>query len=871
MLILCLLCCAAALFARHSKGGYLVYKYIGAGSVPNTSKYEITVVHYVNCAEVQFELSSVFIGIFTANDKKLYRQVEIAGTTQRYLQKQYFDGCISPKPDICFYLASYISTIELPDNPAGYILAEQECCRAEGILNVANSGQVGSTNSNNIPGTISSTDYHTNSSPLMAIKDTAVICHSSPFSLDFGTTDPEGDDLQYAFCDATSGGTRDNRQPKPPSNPPYIPITYTSPYSGSQPMGKGITINPKTGLITGTAPAKTGNYTLSVCITEYRKGVAIATTKKEILVTVADCSLSAASLLPSYINCDSYSFTFSNESYANDVSSYAWDFGVPVSDASLLRQPTPTFTYQDTGTYHVKLTVTSGDNCTDTASSLVRIYPGFSAGFSIAGSCYLSPFTFTDASYTKWGRITSYRWDFGDLSSASDTSVQKNASYQYATAGNRTATLMISSDKGCRDTVSKIVSINNKPYISTPFTDTLICNGDHLLMNVTASGDYFQWLPAYNISDVSVANPIVYPTDTTIYTLTVRDKQCIDSVKLKVNVIDFVSLSIPAETKLCATDSVVLQPVSNALYYNWQQSGNAQTLSNINIKYPKAAPLQNTSYSVTGSVGHCSAKAKTDLLVSPYPVATVSNDANICYGNTVQLHAATVAAHYTWSPASSLLHANTLNPLAGPEQTTAYVFTFSDTFYCTKNVYDTVLVNVVPLPVADAGDDTAIVLGQPLKLTATANEETSFRWSPVTDISNRVSPNPVVTITNPNIRSVTYFVTAENYVGCIGTDSVHIRVFTSRADIFIPSAFTPDGDGTNDIFKPITPGIAQLYYFRVFNRLGELLYETTKPGEGWDGMYKGKKQAAGTYVYAAAGVDYEGIMISKRGTVVLIR
>lgn len=871
MLILCLLCCAASLFAKHSKGGYLVYRYLGAGSSPNTSKYEITVVHYVNCNEVQFELSSVFVGVFTSDNKKLYRQLEIQGTTQRYIQKQYFDGCISPKPDICFYLAFYISTIELPDNPAGYILAEQECCRAEGILNVANSGKVGSTNSNNIPGIIDNTDYHTNSSPLMDIKDTAVICHNSPFSLDFGTTDPNGDDLQYVFCDATSGGSRDYRQPKPPSNPPYTPITYNTPYSGSQPMGKGITINPKTGLITGTAPDKTGNYTLSVCITEYRKGVAIATTKKEILVTVADCSLSAASLQPLYINCDSYSFTFSNESYANNVSTYAWDFGVPVSDAALLSQPTPAFTYSDTGTYHIKLTVTSGDNCTDTASSVVKIYPGFSADFTVAGSCYLSPFTFTDASYAKWGQITSYRWNFGDLSSTSDTSVQKNAFYQYITTGNRTATLMVESDKGCRDTVSKTVAVDNKPYISAPFADTLICNGDYLPVNVMATGDYFQWSPAYNISNASVANPVVYPADTTLYTLLVRDKQCVDSIKVKVNVIDFVTLSLPAQTKLCATDSVVLQPVSDALHYSWQQSGNVQTLSSVSVKYPKAAPLQTTMYSVTGSVGHCSAAAKTDVLVSPYPAATVSNDVSICYGNTVQLHANTVAAHYAWSPASSLRHANTLNPLAGPAQTTAYVFTFNDTFYCTKNVYDTVLVNVIPLPIVDAGDDTATVTGQPLQLTATSNEETSFRWSPVTNISNPVSSSPVITIINPDVQAITYFVTAETSSGCIGTDSVHIKVFNSRADIFIPSAFTPDGDGINDIFKPITPGIAQIYYFRVFTRLGELLYETTKPGEGWNGVYKGKKQPSGTYVYAAAGVDYKGTTISKKGTVVLIR
>ncbi len=871
ILILCLLGCVVTLFARHGKGGYLVYRYLGPGNTPNSSGYEVTVVHYVNCRETQFELDDVYVGIFDAGTKRLVRTVGIGRSSQRFIQKQDFDKCINPKPDVCFFLAFYTSTIQLPDNRTGYILAEQECCRAEGILNINNSGQIGTTNSNNIPGVISGIDYHTNSSPEMSIKDTSVICHNSPFELDFGTSDPDGDELQYSFCDATAGGTRGDRQPNPPSTPPFDAIAYNSPYSGSLPLGRNVSIDAKTGLIKGIAPDKTGTYTIAVCITEYRKGIAIGTTKKEILITVADCSLSAASLLPSYINCDSFSFTFSNEAFASNVSSYQWDFGAPVANASLLTQPVPTFTYPDTGAYRIKLIVTSGDNCVDSASSIVKIYPGFQADFTINGSCFQSPFLFTNTSYTKWGNIIKYKWDFGDESSIKDTSDQRNVSYQYPTQGNRTATLMIASDKGCIDTAANTVVVNSKPQISRPFTDTLICRDDRLTIDVKAAGDFFQWTPAYNISNVSVVNPVVDPFDTTVYMLTVRDKQCIDSVRFIVNVIDFVSLSLPAEVRLCATDSVILNPVSNALHYSWQQSDGASTLNNTNIKYPKAVPLQSTTYSVTGSVGHCAATAQMNALVSPYPVATVSNDVSICYGNTAQLHASTVAAHYAWSPATSLVDARTLNPLAGPEQTTAYILTISDTFYCKKNVYDTVVVAVIPLPQIDAGNDTAAVLGQPLQLAAISNEEVSFKWSPDVYISNRSLADATVTITNSGIRSMTYFVTAKTYQGCISTDSVHIKIFTSKPDIFVPSAFTPDRNGVNDILRPITVGIAKLYFFRVYNRLGELLFETTKQGEGWDGFFKGKKQMAGTYVYAAAGIDYTGITISKKGTAVLVK
>ena len=870
LLILCLISCVTTAFARHGKGGYLVYKYLGAGSA-NTSKYEITVVHYVNCRETEFELSSVYVGVFDGSSHYLVETLDINRSSQRYIQKQQFDGCINPLPEVCFFLAFYVATVELPNNNAGYILAEQECCRAEGISNMVSSGEIGTTNSNTIPGIINGVDYHTNSSPDVVIKDTVVICHSSPFELEFGTTDPDKDGLTYSFCSATAGGTRGDRQPNPPSSPPYASVNYSQPYSGLSPLGSNVTIDAKTGLIKGIAPSGTGNYTIAVCITEYRNGVVIAVTKKEILITVADCTLSAASLKPSYTNCDSYDFTFQNESFASNISSYEWDFGTAVNDASLLTQPTPSFTYSDTGTYTIKLKVTSGANCADSAISLLKIYPGFSAGFAVNGSCYQSPFLFTDTSYVKYGSINSYQWNFGDVNTTADTSNQKNASYQYATAGNVMATLIVTSTKGCIDTAVKTVTVNTKPQIILPFTDTLICRDDRLPVPVQSSGNVFSWGPNYNITSTTIANPVVYPFDTTVYSLVVRDKQCIDSVKLIVNVIDSVTLRLPVEERMCATDSIQLQPVSNALYYNWSEPNLTQTIDNYTAKKPMAAPLSSTTYSLTASVGHCSANAQTSVLVSPYPTAAVSDGGSICYGSTLRLHATTAAANYNWSPAVSLNGANTLNPLAGPQQTTAYVLTISDTFYCAKQVTDTVLIQVIALPQVDAGRDTVAVIGQPLQLTAVTNQEASFAWQPATNISNSHVYDPVITIGSSSPDSLTFFVTVKTSQGCTATDSVHVKVYQSQPDIFIPSAFTPNGDGRNDIFKPINAGIAKVFFFRVYSSLGELLYETSKDGDGWDGTYKGQRQRSGTYVYALKGVDYTGRVIVKKGTVVLIR
>ncbi|MFM9709538.1 hypothetical protein, partial [Streptomyces galilaeus] len=93
------------------------------------------------------------------------------------------------------------------------------------------------------------------------------------------------------------------------------------------------------------APATVGDYVVGVCASEFRNGVLIGRTKKEIHITVADCSLSAAALKPSYITCNGYTLSFQNESGSSAVDKYLWDFGVTTSTTDTSTSPTPTYTY----------------------------------------------------------------------------------------------------------------------------------------------------------------------------------------------------------------------------------------------------------------------------------------------------------------------------------------------------------------------------------------------------------------------------------------------------------------------------------------------------------------------------------------------
>jgi gliding motility-associated-like protein len=143
---------------------------------------------------------------------------------------------------------------------------------------------------------------------------------------------------------------------------------------------------------------------------------------------------------------------------------------------------------------------------------------------------------------------------------------------------------------------------------------------------------------------------------------------------------------------------------------------------------------------------------------------------------------------------------------------------------------------------------------------------TDYLWSPGFGLSDVTSPNPMVTVTS----DITYTVIASTPAGCKGEASVTIKVYEGP-QIYVPTAFTPNGDGKNDVFKPFPVGISKYNYFRVFNRWGQVIYSTVNFNQGWDGTIGGKMQPTGTYVWMVEGITKENKKITKRGTVVLIR
>lgn len=859
-------------FADHLKGGWIYYEYLGNGTDPNTSRYRVTVKQYMRCNALGGQLDpEVFLGIFDGGSDQLIQTITIPLSGTDFDQKSDF-ACIPNPPVVCYRVDQYVAIIDFPDNTGGYILTVQRCCRISGILNIDGSDSTGLTYTNKIPGIINGQSYRNNSSPQFAQKDTVIVCRNSFFTFDFSATDQDGDSLSYSFVDGFLGGdeTATGARPNPPvlPLPPYTSnalVSYSGGYSGSFPMGPDVGINPVDGIISGIVPGAIGTYVVAVAVNEYRGGVLIGSTRKEIHIDVGDCQITAAHLMPKYISCDGYSLTFRNETPIPAGSIYTWNFGDSNSGINnTSAAPDPTHIYSDTGVYVVKLKITSPGGCQDSTTALAYVYPYFFAGFITQGQCKNIPIQFSDTTKTTYGAVNSWSWNFGDPSADGDTSHLKNPMYAYSTAGTYDITFSVANDKGCASTITKTISIQDKPDFAVT-NDTLICSIDTLQLNAAGAGSVF-WTPGYNINNQNNPSPLVSPDVPTKYYVTFTDPfGCIATDSVFVDVKQFVTVDAGADTGICGGDTVHLSLISDALNYQWSP---AAFLDNDMIKNPIATPSATTKFYATGNIGKCQHTDSVTVRVTSYPGAGAIPDTAICLGESIQFNASG-GSIYSWSPPFFLNDPDIPDPVANPVASIRYIVTIRDTLGCPKPAYDTVVVQVQNI-IADAGpSDTSVVVNQPLQLNATGGQ--FYLWTPSTGLNNPSIASPVAILSN----DIDYVVNVSTAAGCFDTDTIRVKVYQLLPDMYVPNAFTPDGDGKNDVFRPIAIGIKQIDYFRVFNRWGVLVYSSDKNVNirsiGWDGRYKGKPQDSAVFVWMAGGVDYLDNKITKKGAVTLIR
>ncbi len=846
--------------AAHIIGGEMLYVYRGVGSTPNTSVYVITLKLFRDQHTTGAAMPpDVYIGIFNNDNGNQFpgtdKPYDVFKSSEGPVQVDPFPPCISNPPTLDYNVGIYTFTVTLPNNLSGYTATYQTCCRVNPLANVFNTtgvGGTGSTYSCSIPAV-------PDNSPAFSTSIDA-ICRERHFTLRFNASDDDGDSLVYAFAPAFNGGSAQNASNVNPAPPNYFSVSYNNGFSPVTPLGSDATIDSKTGIISGIAP-DVGKYVVCVAVTSFRNGKLIGEHRKDFIVNVTDCDFGGVQLNPKGVSCDGFNVSFSNGIRSALNHTFFWTFGDPASggaDTSTLEEPT--HVYSDTGVFVYKLVINKGDQCSDSATQIQKVYPGFFPGFKSTGRCINATILFTDTTKSKYGLVNSWRWHFDDPLVPGDTSHLQNPSYVYTVVGNYPVQLIVTNSKGCIKTVTDTILIIDKPIFALT-NDTLICSIDTLQLTSTGSGSIF-WTPNYNINNQGSFTPVVSPKITTTYSATLTETPgCFATHSVTVNVVDRVTLNAGNDSTICQTDIIRLNTISDGLHYKWTP---AISLNIDTAKNPLANPLTNTTFHVIASIGKCNISGDVAIRVVPYPKANAGNDTTICFPGSYQLRA-TGGVSYLWSPSIFLNDAHIADPVTTPSQSIRYIVAVSDVLGCPKPVFDSVIVQVEKV-VADAGPrDTSVVVNQPLQLFGTGAE--LFLWTPSTGLNNPDIGNPIAVLS----ENQQYILHIQSAAGCTATDTINVIVYKVDPGLYVPNAFTPNGDGKNDVFRPIPIGMKFIKYFRVYNRSGQLIFSTSIQNKGWDGTFKGAPQDANIYVWIVEGVDYQNKIIFEKGSVMLVR
>ena len=236
----------------------------------------------------------------------------------------------------------------------------------------------------------------------------------------------------------------------------------------------------------------------------------------------------------------------------------------------------------------------------------------------------------------------------------------------------------------------------------------------------------------------------------------------------------------------------------------------------------------------------------------------------ICEGKSENLSvSSTGGGTYKWYPSTGLSSDTSANPIARPTDSTEYKVVVTNSYGCKDSAF--LKINVYRNPAVNAGPDKVILAGDTAVLNGSVKgTAVDFSWSPYFFLSNTRVAVPNAFPPQSNL----YTLSATSMVGCgSAVDNVLVKVYS---DIFIPSAFTPNGDGKNDRFQVLPLDNYKLVQFFIYNRWGQLLFKAADKYSAWDGSYNGITQPNGTYIYRVELLSPQGKRIIKQGSVLLL-
>ncbi|RFS20532.1 hypothetical protein DVR12_18370 [Chitinophaga silvatica] len=339
---------------------------------------------------------------------------------------------------------------------------------------------------------------------------------------------------------------------------------------------------------------------------------------------------------------------------------------------------------------------------------------------------------------------------------------------------------------------------------------------------------------------------------------------------LKINALPVSDITTPQGSILCGSGASLNLQATGNYYFRWKLNNNDIPGANLNTL---SATTTGSYSAIATDANGCSAPATGNVVITQLSAPSAAFtydlycvDKKITFTNQSDVRNSG-NVNYSWNNGDGTT-SNTVSPQFIYKAAGDYNVTLTATSVACPTLTATISKTIkVEAALADMElTPVTIDAGMPAVLTGRNLNEATYRWSAANGLSNPGVYNPVATLD----QSQRFNIEMTFPSGCTTTDHLQVTVNQGNA-ILIPNVFSPNGDGQNDILYPNLKGIKKLHYFKIFNRWGKLMFETSDEKKGWNGYYNGELQPLATYVWTVEGVDINGAIYRSQGTVTLLR
>lgn len=467
--------------------------------------------------------------------------------------------------------------------------------------------------------------------------------------------------------------------------------------------------------------------------------------------------------------------------------------------------------------------------------------------------------------------VSQVDWDFGDDTGSSTYSPQ----HQYLEPGIYEVTLAVSNPLTCNmsDTLRRTIEIVEANSSSAALES--VCLGDSLTIGLESENPEYNylWTPSSGLVSPTSASTFLIAEESTSYTLLIDTGVCIDTLYQDVFV-EELSFDHSPDLLLCDEEELILEvsnyPPGSAI--TWSDSFDFTTILNDDEQDPDIVvfPIDNTTYYVLLEGEFCSREEVVNVEFIQAQTQIVG-DFNACFGDTIQLNVLNPSdlLSYSWSSDAQILSgADSPNITAVVNEDALFTVFADNGDGCTSEDDVFVAVSTInPTSISVSANPSLVQSGESAVLTAEPGGY-DYLWSPAEGLNTTTAESVIASPEESTLYTVE-IIDGE----CVYSSGIELRVFDFTCgppNVFVPNAFSPNGDGENDLLFVRGNFITEMK-FQVFNRWGELVFESTKLNEPWDGIYKGKPADPAVFVYHLTVVCEDGQEHFEKGNITLLR